>query len=924
MQINRIKRANVEIVYYICDLFNIISKMNLKPFISRFLLLSLLLSVKTGLFAYDFAIEDLCYTITSVEDKTVELTLMKTTKDYVRIEIPSHVEHDNISYAVTSIGYMAFKAARVIGVKIPDTVISIGDYAFSDRHLLSLTLGNNVKYIGVGAFSNMPELESLEIPNSVISIGNKAFSDCISLSSVSLGDNIQIIGWEAFKNCKKLTSVYMPNSIIEVGRSAFEGCEAMTNLKLSESLEKISQRAFYGCKKITNITIPNSVTIIEYQAFYNCINTEQLTLGGSIKRIDSEAFRELCVLEGIIDFPSSLEFIGDKSFANCGAEGYVFKSSTPPELGLDCFGNVANHYYVLFVPNAFLQDYLDSWRYPYKTVYSDTSLEGVIRYWGYVNYAYIVTYNTYDDILNGGIKAKPDDPFGNHSYTLTITATGDGYVSYNDVSVENDTKSFSIEEAVRVVVKFHPSEGNLIKSATMNGRQIADLSSMSFTIDSMDENVTIAVEYEPIPPNPSKGDLNGDGNIDSADIEEIKNYIMGNPSSYFSVVDADINKDGVVNVADIVFITNKCMNNGNSSDDVESGTTNNDNDNGNSNNDTESGTTNSDNENGNDIDFSGKYLTFVALESGTFRFSGTINYSLDNGSTWAELLSYTDSPTVSAGSKIMWKANKSSGSVGRFSSTGRFNVEGNVMSLLYGDDFADKTSLSGRTYVFKDLFSGCTGLTSAENLSLPATTLANGCYGSMFRDCTSLTTAPVLPATTLASYCYWTMFYGCTSLTTAPELPATTLANYCYEYMFGYCTSLTTAPELPATTVADSCYYTMFYGCTSLTTAPSVLPATTLAYYCYGYMFYGCTSLTTAPQLPATTLTSQCYESMFSGCTSLNYIKCLATDISAYRCTRNWVSGGVPSTGTFVKATSMNDWTTGNDGIPSGWTVYNE
>ena len=165
------------------------------------------------------------------------------------------------------------------------------------------------------------------------------------------------------------------------------------------------------------------------------------------------------------------------------------------------------------------------------------------------------------------------------------------------------------------------------------------------------------------------------------------------------------------------------------------------------------------------------------------------------------------------------------------------------------------------------------------------------------------------------------MFDGCTSLRTAPSvLPATTLAQYCYSNMFYNCTSLTTAPALPATTLANGCYSSMFYGCTKLTTAPE-LPATTLTEGCYSHMFEGCTSLTTAPELPATTLEyNSCYQRMFAGCTKLNYIKCLATDISASSCTYYWVSG-VAATGTFVKASSMNDWTTGDDGIPIGWTV---
>ena len=173
--------------------------------------------------------------------------------------------------------------------------------------------------------------------------------------------------------------------------------------------------------------------------------------------------------------------------------------------------------------------------------------------------------------------------------------------------------------------------------------------------------------------------------------------------------------------------------------------------------------------------------------------------------------------------------------------------------------------------------------------------------------------------TALPEYCYYQMFQVCTSLTTAPTLPATTLANSCYRNMFKGCTSLTTVPELPATTLGMGCYWGMFYDCTSLTTAPE-LPATTLATGCYVSMFYNCSSLTTAPTLPATTLVNSCYQLMFYGCTSLNYIKCLATNISERKCTANWV-GSVASTGTFVKAANMTGWTTGVNGIPSGWTV---
>ena len=153
-------------------------------------------------------------------------------------------------------------------------------------------------------------------------------------------------------------------------------------------------------------------------------------------------------------------------------------------------------------------------------------------------------------------------------------------------------------------------------------------------------------------------------------------------------------------------------------------------------------------------------------------------------------------------------------------------------------------------------------------------------------------------------------------------LPATALSVNCYNQMFRGCTSLTIAPKLPATTLAANCYLGMFRGCTSLTAAPE-LPATTLVESCYMYMFRDCTSLTTAPKLPATTLVYNCYSFMFRGCTSLNSVTCLATDISDTDCTYCWLMD-VAATGTFTKAASMTGWSSGSDGIPSGWQVANK
>ena len=224
------------------------------------------------------------------------------------------------------------------------------------------------------------------------------------------------------------------------------------------------------------------------------------------------------------------------------------------------------------------------------------------------------------------------------------------------------------------------------------------------------------------------------------------------------------------------------------------------------------------------------------------------------------------------------------------------------------------TTLADSCYEY--MFSGCTSLTAAPEL--PATTLANSCYVGMFSMCYSLKNAPALPATTMAPECYGSMFAYCHSLVNAPTLSATTLARGCYASMFFQCKSLTTAPALPATTMATGCYESMFGECYSLVNAPA-LPATTLNDWCYSQMFSECRALVNAPDLPATTLVKYCYQSMFGNCSSLNNIKCLSTNINANGATNGWMVG-VSETGTFTKDPNAT-WSTGQDGIPTGWTV---
>lgn len=305
------------------------------------------------------------------------------------------------------------------------------------------------------------------------------------------------------------------------------------------------------------------------------------------------------------------------------------------------------------------------------------------------------------------------------------------------------------------------------------------------------------------------------------------------------------------------------------------------------------------------IDYTSMYLTFKIISGGTITWNTNnvdtilpLEYQL-NDNDWVEITPTTGGTVidVAEGDSLRFRGdNQSYGTphTNYFGGSAVYEIMGNIMSLTDSVNFPAFSGGLETQFTFNGLFKNCSGLTSAENLVLPATACTKACYSGMFDGCRSLTKAPSLPATVLGNGSYNAMFAGCVSLTEAPALPAMDLSE------------------------AWNCYMYMFSGCTSLTQAP-VLPATALGASCYESMFRDCTSLVTAPELPVEVLAGACYYAMFRGCVSLNYIKCLATDMSAETPLNNWVRD-VAATGTFVKHPNA-AWETGRSGIPAGWTV---
>lgn len=285
--------------------------------------------------------------------------------------------------------------------------------------------------------------------------------------------------------------------------------------------------------------------------------------------------------------------------------------------------------------------------------------------------------------------------------------------------------------------------------------------------------------------------------------------------------------------------------------------------------------------------YSQDYFTIESLEDnntiGWNKNSGpncSISYSTDNGGTWTDLTlsGNTNFATINTGDKILFKGINNYLSTAwdkynKFTSTKQFNVYGNIMSLLFGDNFVNNSEFISETnHNFAGLFRDVTKLIDASNLILPALTCAINCYNGMFRGCTGLTTAPQLPATQSAFSCYSSMFEGCINLEIAPEINLVNLSEECCQRMF--CMNRNSKITTP--------------------------------------------KMTKSPILRVTNTALNCYKEMFKGNGNLTEITCLKTDTTG-ACT-NWVVN-ISTTGTFYKASQKNDWPRNDDGIPSGWTV---
>ena len=375
-----------------------------------------------------------------------------------RYDIPSTVTYNGLSFNVIAIGRNAFGG-------FPDSYRGEG-YA-STASVIKLPI--TIKSIGYAAFFACKNIVSMIIPPNVTYIGKYAFSGCDLLRELIYTGSVAPDGW--FSKAK----TYVPD-LQAYSSPTYPDSDARIIEMISFAKHEFE---YTGEKPITTWT--NNVEGYSVSLSMPSLNKDEgnheVVIPATFTK-GNESFTANIVYRYTIKPQKKTYTLSVRSVGNGSASynGTTIKNNT--------------QYFTLNEGSSATITFTPDNGYRIKSVkVNNTDVTSSVS-----NNQYIISNIKANTTVEVVFEAIPVT-----TYTLSIKATGSGYASYNGSSVVNNTRSFSVKEGLSAVVYFHPYYGSRIAKATMNGKEIMDLSSMSFTIDVMDEDVTIVVEFETIP-----------------------------------------------------------------------------------------------------------------------------------------------------------------------------------------------------------------------------------------------------------------------------------------------------------------------------------------------------------------------------------------------------------------------------------------
>ena len=357
--------------------------------------------------------------------------------------------------SLKEIGGSAFSYTGLKSVHIPDRVKSIESYVFEGCEALKeAVMGKEINYIGYSAFNSCSALENIVIPENVDSIAGFAFSDCSALTSIVIPDNVEVIDDHAFSDCEKLVSLTMGKKVRKIDYRAFDDCTALDSVYWNAEAFRGNGSEGVLPHTFRKIVFGESVEYVPVGLCKDNANLTMVKMGSHIRTIGASAFKQCTALQAV-DFPASLEYIGNTAFANTGLTS-LFILSTVKSFGTYAFSQNKELEWVVIAKDPF--------QHPNGLFGSCDKLQAIYLPDGinfYENYGWsyygdkirpIALYNGHEHVYNGyypdmtcainipdgyefkEMKVEGDIPTGVGEYEIPVTFTFTGTRNFEILS----------------------------------------------------------------------------------------------------------------------------------------------------------------------------------------------------------------------------------------------------------------------------------------------------------------------------------------------------------------------------------------------------------------------------------------------------------------------------------------------------------
>lgn len=425
---------------------------------------------------------------------------------------------------------------------------AIPSNAFYDcSNLISVIIPNSVTTVGYSAFYGCSSLTSITIPNSVTNIGNRAFNECSGLNSITIPNSVTSIGSYAFYFCTDLTSITIPNSVTSIGMCAFYGCSNLKEVKSeinspyaidnmvfsfihSEAIlyvpngTKAKYQVYEGWTKYFKEIIESTTVAADYtlsimvtgngSASYNSTsirnNTQSFTVNegtsATVTFTPDSGYRIKSVKLNSTDVTSSVSnnkyTISNISANTILAVTFEAIPATTYTLSITASGYGSASFSSTSVRNKTQSFTVNEGTSATVTFDPDTGYRIKSAKLNNTDVTTSVSNNKYtiSNITSNTTLAVTFEAIPPTTYSLSITASGNGSASFNNTSIRNKTQSFTVNEGTSATVTFTSDTGYQIASVRVNNADVtAAVANNSYTISDLRANTTLEVVFEAMP-----------------------------------------------------------------------------------------------------------------------------------------------------------------------------------------------------------------------------------------------------------------------------------------------------------------------------------------------------------------------------------------------------------------------------------------